>query len=92
MHCRTSETDRIIISLELEEQAEIAKIVGLSNQYQSKIHRIKEKLTQNLKKMENNIDFKNLWKQQAVSPPNMKNCLLNLNISKKTSLPLLAAF
>jgi RNA polymerase sigma-70 factor (ECF subfamily) len=32
MHCRTSETDRIIISLELEEvkQAEIAKIVGLS--------------------------------------------------------------
>jgi hypothetical protein len=33
--------------------------------------------------MENNIDFKNLWKQQAVSPPNMKNCLLNLNISKK---------
>jgi hypothetical protein len=37
--------------------------------------------------MENNIDFKNLWKQQAVSPPNIEELfLLNLNISKKTSL------
>jgi hypothetical protein len=42
MHCRTAETDRIIISLELEEQAEIAKIVGLSNQYQSKIIELKK--------------------------------------------------
>lgn len=42
------ETDRIIISLELEEvkQAEIAKIVGLSEaNIRVKIHRIKEKLT-----------------------------------------------
>ncbi|UTX46755.1 RNA polymerase sigma factor [Chryseobacterium sp. MA9] len=44
-----SETDRIIISLELEEvkQAEIAHIVGLSeSNIRVKIHRIKEKLTQ----------------------------------------------
>ncbi|MDC8105434.1 RNA polymerase sigma factor [Chryseobacterium sp. PTM-20240506] len=43
------ETDRIIISLELEElkQAEIANIVGLSeSNVRVKIHRIKEKLTQ----------------------------------------------
>ena len=43
------ETDRIIISLELEEvkQAEIAHIVGLSeSNIRVKIHRIKEKLTQ----------------------------------------------
>jgi RNA polymerase sigma-70 factor (ECF subfamily) len=42
------ETDRIIISLELEEvkQAEIAQIVGLSEaNIRVKIHRIKEKLT-----------------------------------------------
>lgn len=42
------ETDRIIISLELEDvkQAEIAKIVGLSEaNIRVKIHRIKEKLT-----------------------------------------------
>lgn len=43
------ETDRIIISLELEDvkQAEIAKIVGLSEaNVRVKIHRIKDKLTQ----------------------------------------------
>lgn len=43
------ETERIIISLELEDvkQAEIAKIVGLSEaNVRVKIHRIKEKLTQ----------------------------------------------
>lgn len=43
------ETDRIIISLELEniKQAEIATIVGLSEaNIRVKIHRIKEKLTQ----------------------------------------------
>lgn len=43
------ETDRIIISLELEEvkQAEIAHIVGLSeSNIRVKIHRIKEKLMQ----------------------------------------------
>lgn len=42
------ETDRIIISLELEEvkQAEIANIIGLSEaNVRVKIHRIKEKLT-----------------------------------------------
>ncbi|SHG88401.1 RNA polymerase sigma-70 factor, ECF subfamily [Flavobacterium micromati] len=46
------EADRIIISLELEEvrQAEIAKIVGLSEaNIRVKIHRIKEKLTQKFK-------------------------------------------
>jgi RNA polymerase sigma-70 factor (ECF subfamily) len=46
------ETDRIIISLELEEvkQSEIAKIVGLSEaNTRVKIHRIKEKLTQKFK-------------------------------------------
>lgn len=46
------ETDRIIISLELEEvkQAEIANIVGLSEaNVRVKIHRIKEKLMQKFK-------------------------------------------
>nr|WP_228439770.1 sigma-70 region 4 domain-containing protein [Chryseobacterium phocaeense] len=46
------ETDRIIISLELEEvrQAEIAAIVGLSeSNIRVKIHRIKEKLTKRFK-------------------------------------------
>ncbi|OXA87403.1 RNA polymerase sigma factor [Flavobacterium hercynium] len=46
------ETDRVIISLELEDvkQAEIAKIVGLSEaNVRVKIHRIKEKLTQKFK-------------------------------------------
>jgi RNA polymerase sigma-70 factor, ECF subfamily len=46
------ETDRIIISLELEDlkQAEIATIVGLSEaNVRVKIHRIKEKLTQKFK-------------------------------------------
>ncbi|ROI01201.1 MULTISPECIES: sigma-70 family RNA polymerase sigma factor [unclassified Chryseobacterium] len=46
------ETERIIISLELEEvkQAEIAHIVGLSeSNIRVKIHRIKEKLTKKFK-------------------------------------------
>ncbi|MDQ0783231.1 RNA polymerase sigma factor [Chryseobacterium sp. W4I1] len=46
------ETDRIIISLELEEvkQAEIAGIIGLSeSNIRVKIHRIKEKLTKRFK-------------------------------------------
>ena len=46
------ETDRIIISLELEnvKQAEIAAIIGLSEaNVRVKIHRIKEKLTQKFK-------------------------------------------
>ncbi|MBT34108.1 MAG: RNA polymerase subunit sigma-24 [Thalassobius sp.] len=46
------ETDRIIISLELENinQAEIASIVGISEaNTRVKIHRIKEKLTQKFK-------------------------------------------
>ncbi len=49
------ETDRIIISLELEDvrQAEIALIVGLSeSNVRVKIHRIKEKLTQKINKNE----------------------------------------
>ena len=49
------ETDRIIISLELEDikQAEIAKIIGLSEaNVRVKIHRIKEKLTQKFKENE----------------------------------------
>ncbi len=47
-----AETDRIIISLELEDmkQAEIAGIVGISEaNVRVKIHRIKEKLTQKFK-------------------------------------------
>lgn len=47
------ETDRIIISLELEDvkQAEIANIVGLSEaNVRVRIHRIKEKLTEKFKK------------------------------------------
>lgn len=46
------ETERIIISLELEEvkQAEIANIIGLSEaNVRVKIHRIKEKLTKKFK-------------------------------------------
>jgi RNA polymerase sigma-70 factor (ECF subfamily) len=46
------ETDRLIISLELEEvkQAEIAAIIGLSEtNVRVKIHRIKERLTQKFK-------------------------------------------
>jgi RNA polymerase sigma-70 factor (ECF subfamily) len=49
------ETERIIISLELEDlkQAEIAKIVGLSEaNIRVKVHRIKEKLTQKFKENE----------------------------------------
>ncbi len=49
------ETDRIIISLELEnvKQAEIALIVGLSEiNVRVKIHRIKEKLTQKFNRYE----------------------------------------
>ena len=49
------ETERIIISLELEDikQTEIAKIVGLSEaNVRVKIHRIKEKLTQKFKENE----------------------------------------
>ncbi|MGN6395514.1 MAG: RNA polymerase sigma factor [Mucilaginibacter sp.] len=49
------ETDRIIISLELEDikQAEIAKITGLSeSNVRVKIFRIKEKLTQKFKDYE----------------------------------------
>lgn len=49
------ETERIIISLELEDikQAEIAKIVGISEgNVRVKIHRIKEKLTQKFKRYE----------------------------------------
>jgi RNA polymerase sigma-70 factor (ECF subfamily) len=49
------ETDRIIISLELEniKQAEIANITGLSEaNVRVKIHRIKDKLTQKFKEHE----------------------------------------
>ncbi len=49
------ETDRIIISLELEDikQAEIATIVGISEaNVRVKIHRIKEKLTQKINSYE----------------------------------------
>ncbi len=49
------ETDRLIISLELEDvkQAEIANITGLSEaNIRVKIHRIKEKLTQKFKNYE----------------------------------------
>jgi len=49
------ETDRIIISLELEDikQAEIANIVGLSEtNIRVRVHRIKKKLTQKFKENE----------------------------------------
>ena|SRR5215210_4650436 len=49
------ETDRLIISLELEDvrQAEIANIIGLSEaNVRVRIHRIKEKLTQKFNKYE----------------------------------------
>jgi len=49
------ETDRIVISLELEDvkQAEIAKITGLSeSNVRVKVFRIKEKLTQKFKQYE----------------------------------------
>ena len=36
--------------------------------------------------MDNNIDFKNLWKQQTVSPPNIEELLSKLNHFKKISL------
>ncbi|HVI44221.1 MAG TPA: RNA polymerase sigma factor [Chitinophaga sp.] len=52
------ETDRIIISLELEnvKQAEIASIVGISEtNVRVKIHRIKEKLTAKFSKHEERI-------------------------------------
>lgn len=50
-----SETDRLIISLELEDlpQAEIATIVGLSEtNVRVRIHRIKQKLSQKFKEYE----------------------------------------
>ena len=50
-----AETDRLIISLELEDikQAEIAAIVGISeSNVRVRIHRIKEKLTQKMNKYE----------------------------------------
>jgi RNA polymerase sigma-70 factor, ECF subfamily len=49
------ETERLIISLELEnvKQAEIAEIIGISeSNVRVKIHRIKEKLTQKFKSYE----------------------------------------
>ena len=36
--------------------------------------------------MDNNIDFKNLWKQQTVSPPNIEELLSKLEHFKKISL------
>jgi len=36
--------------------------------------------------MDNNIDFKNLWKQQAVSPPNIEDLFSKLKHFKKVSL------
>jgi hypothetical protein len=36
--------------------------------------------------MDNNIDFKDLWKQQAVSPPNMKELFSKLNHFKRVSM------
>ncbi|WP_143306202.1 RNA polymerase sigma factor [Chitinophaga vietnamensis] len=52
------ETDRIIISLELEDvrQAEIANIVGISEaNVRVKVHRIKEKLTEKFAKHEERV-------------------------------------
>ena len=36
--------------------------------------------------MENNIDFKNLWKQQSVSPPNMEELLSKVKHFKSVSI------
>jgi predicted signal transduction protein with EAL and GGDEF domain len=36
--------------------------------------------------MDNNIEFKNLWKQQAVSPPNIEDLFSKLKHFKKVSL------
>ncbi len=36
--------------------------------------------------MDNNIDFKNLWKQQTVSPPNIEELLSKLKHFKKISM------
>jgi hypothetical protein len=36
--------------------------------------------------MDNNIDFKNLWKQQAVSPPNIEDLFSKLKHFKKVNL------
>jgi hypothetical protein len=36
--------------------------------------------------MENNIDFKNLWKQQSVSPPNMEELLSRVKHFKRVSI------
>ncbi|REG90767.1 hypothetical protein [Flavobacterium aquicola] len=36
--------------------------------------------------MENNIDFKNLWKQQSVSPPNMEELLSKVKHFKSVSM------
>ena len=36
--------------------------------------------------MENNIDFKNLWKQQSVSPPNMEELLSKVKHFKRVSI------
>jgi len=56
------ETDRIIISLELEDvdQKEIADIVGIS-----------ENSVKNLNIMNDNIDFKELWQQQETTAPDV---------------------
>ena len=34
----------------------------------------------------NNIDFKDLWKKQAVSQPNMEDLMLRLKKFKRTNL------
>lgn len=36
--------------------------------------------------MDNNIDFKNLWKQQAVSPPNIEDLLSKIKHFKRASM------
>ena len=36
--------------------------------------------------MDNNIDFKDLWKQQVVNSPNIEELLAKLKHFKKTSL------
>jgi len=55
-----AETDRVIISLELEDlkQAEIASIVGFSEtNVRVRVHRIKEKLSQKFKDHEQSDRF-----------------------------------
>jgi hypothetical protein len=78
------EIDRIIISLELEDmkQADILQLLVYLNQCKVKIHRIKEKLTENSNAM-TETNFKELWQaQNTTSNTDSKELYLKQNIYK----------